>query len=69
MSMIDKFRRMIFPSGSTLVVTFVDDGGASETNESGFLSSGVSKAPKRLNGERILYVTGGCGWGSDVGEG
>jgi hypothetical protein len=68
MRMIDKFRRMMFPSGSTLVVTFVDDGGASETNASGLVSSGVSKARKRLNGERILYSTGGCGWGGDVGD-
>jgi hypothetical protein len=65
--MIDNFRRMIFPSGITLVVTF-DGGGVSETDELEFVGSGVNKARERLNGDRTLYATGGCGcgWEGDV---
>jgi hypothetical protein len=64
---IDNFRRMMFPSGITLVVTF-DGGGASETGELEFVGSGVNEARERLlNGDRTLYATGGCG-GDVVGD-
>jgi hypothetical protein len=63
--MIDNFRRIMFPSGTTLVVTF-DGGGASETDKFEFVGSGVNEARERLlNGDRTLYTTGGCG--GDVG--
>jgi hypothetical protein len=56
---IDNFRRMMFPSGITLVVTF-DGGGASETDELEFVGSGVNETRERLlNGDRTLYATGG----------
>jgi hypothetical protein len=64
--MIDNFRRMIFPSGITLVDTFDDGGGASETDELEFVGSGVNEARERLNGDRTLYATGGCGCDGDV---
>jgi hypothetical protein len=63
--MIGNFRRMMFPSGITLVVTF-DGGRASEIDELEFVGSGVNEARERLNGERTSYATGGCGWGEEV---
>jgi hypothetical protein len=59
---IDNFRRMMLPSGITL-----GSGAASETDELDCVGSGVIEARERLNGERTLYATGGCG-DDDVGE-
>lgn len=70
--MMDNFRRITFPSGITLVILAwdCDRGGgvaaASEIDELECVRSGVREACERLNGERILYATGGCG--DDVGE-
>jgi len=62
---IDKFRRVMLPSGITLAT--LGDGAASETAELDCVGSGVSEARERLNGERTLYATGGCE-DDDVGD-
>lgn len=65
--MMDNFRRITLPSGITLVNLVGDcDVGESETEELDCVGSGVREARERLNGERTLYATGGCG--DDVGE-
>ena len=63
---IDNFRRMILPSGITLA-TLGGGAAASETDELDCVGLGVIEARERLNGERTLYATGGCG-DDDVGE-
>ena len=64
---MDNFRRIMLPSGITLVALVGDcDGGASETDELDCVGSGEREVRERLNGERTLYATGGCG--DDVGE-
>ena len=56
---IDNLRRMMLPSGIR---------GVSETDELEFVGSGDIDARERLNGERTLYATGGCGcgWAGEV---
>ena len=66
MRIIDHFRRMMLPSGITLATL---GGGASETDNLDCVGSGLIEAHERLNGEKTLYATGGCGDDSDeVGE-